>query len=150
MYLAFAQILIGALVAGIDAGRNYVDWPLMAGQFLPPDATELTPMWRNFFESPGLVQFIHRMVGYALLAYGIFAWLAGRGSAHGATRRAFAIAFAGLLAQVVLGIVTVLYAAPWDIAITHQLVAVIVWVLILRARYLAAYPVAGSVRDRAA
>ncbi|MFV0513085.1 MAG: heme A synthase [Jhaorihella sp.] len=150
MYLAFLQIVIGALVAGIDAGRNYVDWPLMAGQFLPPDATDLTPLWRNFFESPGLVQFIHRMVGYALLAYGVLAWLAGRGSVHGATRRAFTIAFAALLSQVVLGIVTVLYAAPWDIAITHQLVAVIVWVLILRARYLAAYPVAGSIRDRAA
>ena len=31
------QILLGALVAGIDAGRNYTDWPLMAGAFLPPD-----------------------------------------------------------------------------------------------------------------
>ena len=68
MHFAFLQILIGALVAGIDAGRNFVDWPLMAGQFFPPDATELTPLWRNFFESPGLVQFIHRMAGYILLA----------------------------------------------------------------------------------
>jgi heme a synthase len=30
------QILLGALVAGIDAGRNFTDWPLMAGGFLPP------------------------------------------------------------------------------------------------------------------
>jgi cytochrome c oxidase assembly protein subunit 15 len=37
LHLSFLQILIGALVAGIDAGRNYPDWPLMAGGFLPPD-----------------------------------------------------------------------------------------------------------------
>ena len=37
LYLIFLQILIGALVAGIDAGRSYTDWPLMGGQFLPPD-----------------------------------------------------------------------------------------------------------------
>jgi cytochrome c oxidase assembly protein subunit 15 len=146
MYLAFAQILLGALVAGIDAGRNYIDWPLMAGQFFPPDATDLTPLWRNFFESPGLVQFIHRMVAYALMALGLMWWLRGRRSAHAATRSAITTGFVVLLAQVVLGIVTVLYAAPWQIAIVHQLVAVILWVLILRARYLCAYPIAGSLR----
>jgi cytochrome c oxidase assembly protein subunit 15 len=59
MHLAFLQILLGALVAGIDAGRSFVDWPLMAGQFFPPDAFSLTPGWRNFFENPGLVQFMH-------------------------------------------------------------------------------------------
>ena len=37
LHLAFLQILIGALVAGIDAGRNYIDWPLMAGGFFPPE-----------------------------------------------------------------------------------------------------------------
>lgn len=148
MHFAFLQILIGALVAGIDAGRNYVDWPLMAGQFLPPDATELTPLWRNFFESPGLVQFIHRMAGYALLVFAVIVWLRGRKSPHAATRTAFNAAFAGLLVQVVLGIVTVIYAAPVEIAIVHQLAAVVVWVLILRARFLAAYPVAASIRGR--
>jgi cytochrome c oxidase assembly protein subunit 15 len=144
--VTFVQILLGALVAGIDAGRNYVDWPLMAGQFFPPDATDLTPMWRNFFESPGLVQFIHRMVAYALLALTVLWWLRGRRSAHAATRSAVSIAVVALLAQVVLGIVTVLYAAPWEIAIVHQLLAVIVWTLILRVRYLCAYPIVGSLR----
>ena len=37
LHFAFLQILIGALVAGIDAGRSYTDWPLMAGGLLPPD-----------------------------------------------------------------------------------------------------------------
>jgi heme a synthase len=43
----------------------------------------------------------------------------------------------------VLGIATVLTAAHVHVAITHQIGAVILWVLILRARHLAQYPVAG-------
>ena len=49
LHLTFLQILFGALVAGIDAGRSYTDWPLMAGQFFPPDLFYLNPWWRNFF-----------------------------------------------------------------------------------------------------
>jgi cytochrome c oxidase assembly protein subunit 15 len=52
--------------------------------------------------------------------------------------------------QVVLGIVTVLYGAPVYIAIVHQALAVVVWVLILRARFLSGYPIATSVRGTAA
>ena len=45
-----------------------------------------------------------------------------------------------------LGIVTVLYAAPVQVAILHQFMAVVLWSLILRARYLSAYPVVTSIR----
>jgi cytochrome c oxidase assembly protein subunit 15 len=146
LHFAFLQILLGALVAGIDAGRSYTDWPLMGGQLFPASAFLLEPWWRNLFESPGLVQFIHRVVGYALLAFAIFVWLKGRKSAHPKTQSAFNIAFGVLCAQIVLGIVTVLYAAPVQIAIVHQLLAVFLWVLILRARFLSAYPVTTSIR----
>jgi cytochrome c oxidase assembly protein subunit 15 len=146
LHFAFLQILIGALVAGIDAGRSYTDWPLMAGGILPPDFW--IPEWglRNFFENPGLVQFIHRVTGYLLLAFGIMVWLKGRRSAHAATRTAFNAAFIALGAQVALGIVTVLYIAAWQVAIVHQVLAVVLWVLILRARFLAQYPRAQSIR----
>jgi cytochrome c oxidase assembly protein subunit 15 len=146
MHFALLQILIGALVAGIDAGRTYTDWPLMSGRFLPPDMMELKPWWRNLFENPGTVQFIHRMSGYLLLAFGIVVWLRGRRSAHGTTRGAFNAVFAVLLLQMLLGIMTVLYIAPWQLAITHQFVAVVLWVLVLRARFLSLYPRAQSIR----
>ncbi|AUR07729.1 heme A synthase [Phaeobacter inhibens] len=147
LHFSFLQIILGALVAGIDAGRSYTDWPLMAGQILPPEPFMLQPLWTNFFENPGLVQFIHRVSGYLLLAFGVVVWLRGRGSAHPRTRFAFNAVFAALLLQMVLGIVTVLYAAPWQIAILHQLMAVCLWVLILRARYLSGYPIATSIKD---
>ncbi|WP_424977465.1 heme A synthase [Leisingera sp. S232] len=147
MHFALLQILLGALVAGIDAGRSYTDWPMMGGQMIPPNPFMLEPLWKNFFENPGLVQFIHRVAGYLLFAFAVVAWLRGRGSAHARTRFAFNAVFAALSVQVLLGIITVIYAAPLHVAITHQLAAVGVWVLILRARFLSAYPIATSIKD---
>ena len=149
MHFALLQILLGALVAGIDAGRGFPTWPDMNGQFFPADAFYVPGgggVWHAFFENPGLVQFMHRMAGYLLFAFGVVVWLRGRQSAHGTTRAAFHAVMAMLVAQVVLGIITVLTAAHMHIAITHQIGAVILWVLILRARHLSQYPVAGSIR----
>lgn len=146
MHLAFLQILLGALVAGIDAGRNYVDWPLMAGGFFPPDMFSLTPWWRNFFEDDGLVQFIHRMAGYVLMIVAIVVWRVARKSGNTQVRFGFNAVLAMVFFQMVLGILTVMYSAPWQIAIVHQLGAVVTWVLILRARFMAGYPAVQSVR----
>ena len=146
MHFAFLQILLGALVAGIDAGRSFTDWPTMGGQFFPPYAFDITPAWRNFLENPGLVQFIHRMSGYLLLIFGTIAFLRGRRSANPATRRAFTAAYIALWGQIALGVAAVMTAAHLHVAITHQIVAVLLWVLILRARFAAAYPVATSIR----
>lgn len=146
LHFAFLQILIGALVAGIDAGRSYTDWPLMGGQVFPPNAFVLEPWWRNLFESPGLVQFAHRITGYLLFAFAVVVWLRGRKSAHPTTQFAFNTVFAVLCIQVALGIATVLSGAAVHIAIVHQIVAVLTWVLILRARFLSAYPIATSLR----
>ncbi|SLN14255.1 heme A synthase [Roseisalinus antarcticus] len=146
MHLAFLQILLGALVAGIDAGRAFPTWPLMGSGFLPPDPFQLEPLWRNFFEDAGLVQFIHRMSGYVLAVLGIVVWLRTRRSPNAATRLAFNAMLAMLALQIALGIVTVLYSAPWQVAILHQIGAVALWVLILRGRFLARYPRLQSVR----
>ncbi len=154
LHFAFLQILLGALVAGIDAGRAFPTWPLMGESFFPADAFyvpdgqggSLAWPWA-FLENPGLVQFVHRMAGYLLLAFGIVVWLRGRRSSHRATRFAFHMVMLMLAAQVALGIVTVLTAAHLHVAITHQLGAILLWVLILRARHLSQYPMAGSIRE---
>ncbi|WP_114967296.1 heme A synthase [Alkalilacustris brevis] len=150
MHFAMLQILLGALVAGIDAGRGYTDWPLMHGVFFPPESFDIAPLWRNFFENPALVQFMHRMAGYFLLLFAVVVWLRGRRSAHGATRRAFHWMMAAMTGQIVLGIVTVMHGAPWELAISHQVLAVVLWVLIIRARFLAQYPRAESLRGSVA
>ena len=140
LHLTFLQILVGALVAGIDAGRNYVDWPLMAGGFLPPDPFELSPWWRNFFEDDGLVQFMHRMIGYTLFLFCLFAWRRSRSSGNSTLKFSFNVILAIAFFQMVLGIATVMYAAPWEIAIIHQFGAILLWIFVIRARFVTKYP----------
>ena len=140
LHLTFLQILVGALVAGIDAGRNYVDWPLMAGGFLPPDPFELSPWWRNFFEDDGLVQFMHRMIGYTFFLFCLFAWRRSRSSGNSTLKFSFNIILAIAFFQMVLGIATVMYAAPWEIAIIHQFGAILLWIFVIRARFVTKYP----------
>jgi heme a synthase len=149
MHFAFLQILLGALVAGIDAGRGYTDWPLMAGGVFPPGMWELQPVWRNLFENDGTVQFIHRVSGYLLAVMALFVWLRARRSPHPATVAAGHAMMAAMVGQIVLGIVTVLYGAPWFLGIAHQFLAVILFVLIIRLRFLAGYPSDTTIRRAA-
>ena len=149
MHFVFLQILLGALVAGIDAGRAFPTWPLMGETFFPADAFYLADggaVWRAFFENPGLVQFIHRMAGYGLAIFALVVWLRGRRSVHPVTARAFGIMALVFAGQIALGIFTALHAAPLPLALAHQAGAMVLWFSILRARHLAQYPVVQSIR----
>ena len=138
--VTFVQILLGALVAGIDAGRSFPEWPLMAGEIFPSTAFDLAPLWSNFLDNAALVQFNHRLLGYVLFVLGAVAWWRSRVSALTGLRRAFDAMMLMMIAQLILGIVTVLYAAPWNLAIVHQLGAVVLFVLVIRARFTALHP----------
>ncbi|HSF96703.1 MAG TPA: COX15/CtaA family protein [Thermohalobaculum sp.] len=138
--LVFLQILVGALVAGIDAGRGYVDWPLMQGQFLPDESFEMTPLWVNFFENPALVQFIHRMLGYLVLAFGIVFVMRTARSGHTAVRNLGRWTGVAILGQVLIGIVTVMHGSPLEIAILHQAGALAVVGVLMRTKFEIVYP----------
>lgn len=131
LVLIFCQILLGALVAGIDAGRSFTEWPLMGGQFFPATAFDIAPLWRNFFENPGLVQFIHRIFGYAVFIATLL-YVIAMLSKHGLRQsRTSIVVFGSILLQMLVGIVTVLSAAHLHVAITHQALAIAIWVLIV-------------------
>ena len=142
----FLQILLGALVAGIDAGRGFPTWPLMNGEFLPSESFAYTPGWSNFFENPALVQFNHRILAYLVFLFGAYAWWRSRANANRTTRTAFDWMLALMFGQVVLGIATAIYLAPLSVAILHQIGAVVLFVLALRARFVAIYPARQSLR----
>lgn len=146
MHFAFLQIVLGALVAGIDAGRGYTDWPLMAGGWLPPGMWELDPLWRNLFENDGTVQFLHRKAGYLLAGLAVYVWWRATASPHVSTQRAGSVMLGAMLAQIALGIVTVMQGAPWYLGIAHQALAVALFALIIRLRFLAGYPDGAVIR----
>ncbi|MEM9737271.1 MAG: COX15/CtaA family protein, partial [Pseudomonadota bacterium] len=118
--LVFLQIVSGALVAGIDAGRGYVDWPLMQGEFLPSHAFDISPLWHNFFENAALVQFNHRMLGYLVGLAALPLAVSALSSREGRVSTWGGLAVAMVVAQIVIGIWTVVNAAPLEIAIFHQ------------------------------
>lgn len=146
MHLTFVQILLGALVAGIDAGRTYTGWPTMGGEWIPAAIWDGTLGWRNFFENPALVQFIHRMTGYLLAIFAVVVWLRARRSPHPVTRGAFSVMIVVMAAQIGLGILNVIHASPLHLALTHQFGAVVLFAMILRARHHARYPFETSIR----
>jgi len=127
--LVLGQIYLGALVAGLDAGLAYNTWPLIDGGVIP-DAERLwadTPWWRNLFENHLTVQFQHRMLAYLLwllaLWHAVDAW---RLRADDTARR-YAAALAVLLTvQATIGILTLLWLVPIDLALLHQATAVLI------------------------
>ncbi|MCJ1309708.1 Cytochrome c oxidase assembly protein cox15 [Agyrium rufum] len=135
--LVFCTALSGGLVAGLDAGLIYNQFPYM-GEGLTPPKSELFSdfyshredksdlWWRNMLENPSLVQLDHRILAtttftsiMALWAYSRFSTnvrtllprVAHRG-VHGVVGFAFL--------QVTLGITTLLYLVPLPLASMHQ------------------------------
>ena len=122
--LVFVQMLLGAFMAGLGAGRAFEDWPTYGGRWIPPGLFDLEPWWINHFENPALVHFQHRTVAYgvALLAIGIFVALR-RLRADKPVRIASIHVLALTSVQVLLGIVTVTSAVALPLAALHQICA---------------------------
>ncbi len=125
--LVFLQIIMGAFVAGLDAGFAYNTWPLMEGRFVPEGLASMQPGWLNLFENPLTVQFTHRMLAYAIAAYAVLLLLIGAKSVGFFRLDAwFKLILALILAQIGLGILTLLYVIPIFLAVAHQVLAFIV------------------------
>ena len=136
----FFQIILGALVAGIDAGTAYTDWPFMAGEVFPSDYWAFEGFLGNFLENPASVQFNHRVSAYALTLVGIIMWFKSRKSPISFLRNCHSLLFLVLSSQVVLGIVTVVYGAPYQIAILHQLLGLALWLISIWVRFETLFP----------
>ncbi|OJU06700.1 MAG: heme A synthase [Rhizobiales bacterium 65-79] len=125
--LVLFQIYLGALVAGTNAGFSYNTWPLMDGRIVPDGLFVIEPAWRNFFENPKTVQFIHRCGAYTVwivaLAQMIFAFRHAPGTTH--ARRAI-VFFLLVTLQATIGIATLLMQVPIDLGLTHQAMALVV------------------------
>jgi len=140
--LTFVQLYLGALVAGLRAGKVYNTWPDIDGALIPSAARLFfdTPWWRNLFDNTLTVQFEHRMTAYALFALAILHLIdAVRSRAGVAAVKGAAWLVAAITVQATLGILTLLNQVPIDLALTHQAVAIAVLTLaVCQAERLAA------------
>ena len=128
----FLQCLLGALVAGNQAGLVDNDWPLMDGRFFPDDYAGRS-LWMTLAHSQAAVQFNHRLLAYAIFAAAIYtAVMALRAQYLQGPVRALSVALLiGVLVQAGLGVATLMTGAPLALAIVHQAGAVIVLTLAL-------------------
>ena len=69
LFSIFLQIIIGAFVSGLDAGKIYQTWPLMDGSYFPSD--NFTDNLFNFKDA-SFVQFIHRNIAYVIFVLSVY------------------------------------------------------------------------------
>tara|TARA_B100001093_G_scaffold405249_1_gene393477 strand:+ start:2669 stop:3706 length:1038 start_codon:yes stop_codon:yes gene_type:complete len=114
-------ILAGALVAGMDAGLLYNEYPLMGSGLVPVEYGDEGAM--DAFENPASAQFHHRWI--AMLAVAAVFTLGFRAMKFTASRRAGMLAMMMVLVQFALGITVLLQGVPVSIGGLHQAGAVI-------------------------
>ena len=66
LLLIFTQIIIGAFVSGMYAGKIYNSWPLMGSTYFPDDNSINNLFTITVFDDPSLTQFIHRNLAYLI------------------------------------------------------------------------------------
>jgi cytochrome c oxidase assembly protein subunit 15 len=125
--LVYIQCLLGALVAGNQAGLVYNDWPLMNGAVFPKAYWSQGGL-RSLIHNQAAVQFDHRLVAYVLFAAAVGAAAFAVRSRQPATQtRLLFLGLAGAVAmQAILGVVTLMTRAPLALSALHQVMAALV------------------------
>jgi cytochrome c oxidase assembly protein subunit 15 len=126
----FVQLLLGAWVAGLNAGHAAYDWPLMNGR-LVPDADWSRGMVWALTHDPFLLQFLHRW--WAWVAVAALVWLSRR--VRKTDRFASVAVHTAFGAMVLLGIATVMSEVSLWIAASHQLVGALTVAATVRAMH---------------
>ena len=115
------MVITGGFVAGIRAGFAYNTFPLMNGHLVPPEIFMLDPWYLNFFNNMATVQFDHRLGAWLLAILVPWFWLRARREALTPRARfAITLLLAMLVAQITLGIATLLLVVPVPLAAAHQ------------------------------
>ncbi len=128
----YAQIILGAFVAGLRAGHSFNTWPLMDGKFFPDGYFEGAPGFSDLFETMAAVQFNHRIGAYLVAAFSLWFWFVARKTAL-RDRASFVLHVVAV--QIFLGVITVIAATPIGLGLLHQAGALILFAAALYAAH---------------
>jgi len=122
IFCIMIQICLGAFVSGLDAGQIYQSWPLMDQAYFPDDSNIKDLFSMKAFETPSIVQFIHRNISYFIILLFIFiATIIYRNKDFTYLRSTALLIFIFLFLQTFLGILTVLSGVQIIFASMHQI-----------------------------
>ena len=121
LILIFIQIVIGAFVSGMDAGKIYNSWPLMGNAYFPNDNILPNLFKLSAFNDPSLVQFIHRNLAYVILTFYALVFYITYKNNKFDLYKSINILGCVIFLQIILGIMTVIYGAQIYIASMHQI-----------------------------
>ena len=121
LLLLFLQLIIGAFVSGMDAGKIYNTWPLMGSSYFPDDSMISDFFSFKVFDDQSLVQFIHRNLAYLIVIIYFYMLYFVLKSGNIKLRIAIFIIGISLLLQIVLGVLTILSGVKMIYASLHQI-----------------------------
>ena len=120
IFLIFLQIILGAFVSGMDAGKIYNTWPMMGSSYFPNDNTITNLFKLTVFSDPSLVQYLHRNMAYLILAvYLIMTFIVYKKKIELLFKPMIILGLVIFL-QIILGIFTILSGANILISSLHQ------------------------------
>ena len=134
IFLIFCQIILGAFVSGLDAGRIYQTWPLMGDTYLPNDIVIKDNLLN--FDNHSLVQFYHRNLAYFIIIYILFLSIIIFKNKMKNLYVALFILISVLIVQVVLGVNTLISDINIFLASGHQITGIFLVLSALNLYYL--------------
>tara|TARA_B110000971_G_scaffold221857_1_gene271071 strand:- start:3439 stop:4455 length:1017 start_codon:yes stop_codon:yes gene_type:complete len=125
----YTQIILGAFVSGLDAGKIYQTWPLMNNSYFPDDV----PL-NNFFNfnNPSVVQFIHRNIAYLIFFFSIYLGFKIFKNKVVALYKYYIFFMLLVSLQIVLGILVLMSGANIYFASMHQITSIFLIISVLK------------------
>jgi len=124
LVLIALQIILGALLAGLNGGLIYNTWPDMNGYFLPND-TALNDYFKlTVLNNPSIIQLLHRIIAYLLFFLIIF--LNIYYIKLNLDLKSLLLFDIAILIQIFLGIITLLSGMEIKYASLHQIGSILV------------------------
>ena len=137
--LLFIQLIIGAFVSGMDAGKLYNTWPLMGSSYFPDDSKFIEFLNINFFDNPSIVQFVHRNLAYLIVIIYIYLLILVFRDTNKIFRKPIIIIGISIFLQVILGVVTLLSGVKIIYASLHQINSILIILSSLYFLYISKY-----------
>jgi len=126
LLLLFLQLIIGAFVSGMDAGKVYNTWPLMGTSYFPDDSQFIEFFNLSVFNKPSIVQFIHRNLAYLIVGLYIYILFVTIKNKNEIFRMPVIIIGLSLVLQVIFGIFTILSGVKILYASLHQINSILI------------------------